>query len=304
MRTNPTYTGKYAAKNHHTTHKFRGYRLLYLLNIALLVFAAACSFSRIEGHAAGAPETETTLPPDSVPPVISGVQDLLTYAGSDPSYLRGITAEDDTDPSPELTVDSSLADISRPGDYSITYIATDSSGNHTCAAATLTVLPWEEGYADLETIETAVSDILYEILTVGMTPREQVEAIYSWTHSALAYGGHTDRSDWRQAGYTMLTERRGDCYGYFAVTKLMFEQLGIPNIDVQKIPNSESDSDHFWSLVSVDGGETYYHFDSTPRMGQTESFCLVTDAFLDAYSENHKNSHNRDTSLYPATPEE
>ena len=55
-------------------------------------------------------------------------------------------------------------------------------------------------------------------------------------------------------------------------------------------------------LEIVDGGESYYHFDATPRVGQTVSFCLITDEELDAYSAANKNSHNRDTSLYPETP--
>ena len=67
--------------------------------------------------------------------------------------------------------------------------------------------------------------------------------------------------------------------------------------------NYEGDSNHYWSLVSLDDGETWYHFDSTPRMGTGDDFCLVTDAFLDAYSAAHKNCHNRDKTLYPATPE-
>ena len=86
---------------------------------------------------------------------------------------------------------------------------------------------------------------------------------------------------------------------YIAEFEAMF-----PNIDVQKVRNFDDDSDHFWSLVSIDGGEHYYHFDATPRSGSGDSFCLVTDAFLNAYSGDHKGSHNRDESLYPATPEE
>ncbi len=58
------------------------------------------------------------------------------------------------------------------------------------------------------------------------------------------------------------------CFNYFAVTKLMFERLGIPNIDVKKVKNYEGDSNHYWSLVSVDGGETYYHFDAAPPQGR------------------------------------
>ncbi len=40
-----------------------------------------------------------------------------------------------------------------------------------------------------------------------------------------------------------------------------------------------------------------------PRKGEGDDFCLVTDAFLDAYSASHNNCHNRDKTLYPATPE-
>ena len=306
MQTNSSHPGKYAAPRRRRRRR-RSYRVLYVLNFALLILAAVCTLSHLGRHAS-AQATEdapyTTGPRDTSPPVISGVHDFVIYAGDAVSYLSGVRAQDDLDPAPELTVDSSAADLSTPGSYTVTYTAMDEAGNRATATAALTVLEKREGYTDLDTIHTAVDDVLYKILNVGMSPREQVEAIYRWAHSSLSYGGHSDRTDWRQTGYRMLLDRRGDCYGYFAVTKLMFERLGIPNLDVVKVRNFEEDSDHFWSLVSVDGGETYYHFDATPRIGQTESFCLVTDAFLDAYSAEHKNCFNRDTSLYPATPEE
>ena len=103
--------------------------------------------------------------------------------------------------------------------------------------------------------------------------------------------------------YRVLKGNSTDCFGYFAVTKLMFERLGIPNIDVTKVKNYEGDSNHYWSLVSLDGGETYYHFDATPRKGDGDYFFLLSDAELDEYSDAHKKCHNRDKSLYPATPE-
>lgn len=155
---------------------------------------------------------------------------------------------------------------------------------------------------ETDPIDAAADALLDTLLWEGATAEEQVCAIYQWARSSLSYGGHSDRGDWRQAAYTMLTEYRGDCYGYFAVTKLLFDRLGIPNIDVRKVKNDPDDSDHFWSMVSVDGGKTWYHFDATPRVGEGDDFCLVTDEFLDAYSENNKGSHNRDKSLYPETP--
>ena len=136
-----------------------------------------------------------------------------------------------------------------------------------------------------------------------MTKREQVEAIYDWMRSSCSYSGHSEKTDFIQGAYVMLTERSGDCFNFYALSKLLFDRLGIDNIDVRKVKNYTGDSDHYWSLVSLDGGQTWYHFDSTPRVGAGDDFCLVTDAFLDAYSAEHNNCHNRDTSLYPATPE-
>lgn len=249
------------------------------------------------------PPFASTAPRDSQPPQLFGIQDIIIYAGDPVSYLSGVTATDDLDPEPQLDVDTREVDLSKPGTYTVTYTASDTSGNLATACANITVLRKEEGYADLETIYT-LADELLEILLEGTTDtRQQVEAIYNWARSDIRYSGHSDREDWRQTAYNVIRSGEGDCFGYFAATKLMFERLGIPNIDVQKVRNHEDDSDHFWSLVSVDG-EHYYHFDATPRYGGGDDFCLVTDAYLNAYSEKHKDSHNRDESLYPATPEE
>lgn len=158
--------------------------------------------------------------------------------------------------------------------------------------------------APADEIDEAADKVLTKILADDMTPLQQAVAIYDWARQNLRYGSHTTRESYRAAAMEMLTTYRGDCYGYFAVTKLLMERLGIPNIDVVKQVSSPEDNEHFWSLVSVDGGETYYHFDATPRLGGGDNFCLVTDAYLDAYSEKHDHSHARDTSLYPATPEE
>lgn len=240
---------------------------------------------------------------DLEPPVIEGVEDFLVYVGDTISYRSGITISDAIDPAPKLSVDSGAVDLSKPGEYTVTYTATDASGNTATATAKVVVHEKKEGYVDLETIYAAVDKKLSQIIEDGMTDREKVKAIYKWARGNLGYSGHSDKDDWLQGAYVMLSAGKGDCFNYFAVCKLMFERLEIPNIDVRKVKNYDGDSDHFWSLVSVDGGETYYHFDATPRVGSGDDFCLVTDAFLDAYSASHKNCHNRDKSLYPATPE-
>lgn len=248
------------------------------------------------------PPVQPTGPKDSQPPRIYGVQDVTVYQGDPVSYLSGVTAVDDQDPEPKLNVDSREVDLTRPGTYTVTYTATDAAGNMSSAAANITVLERKPGYEDLETIYALADDLLKIILEGTADTRQQVEAIYRWARTDIRYAGHSDRADWRQTAYQVIHSGEGDCFGYFAATKLMFERLGIPNIDVRKVRNHEEDSDHFWSLVSIDGGTSYYHFDATPRYGDGDDFCLVTDEFLDAYSEAHKGSHNRDKSLYPETP--
>lgn len=248
------------------------------------------------------PSFEAAGPRDTQPPRIYGIQNITIYLGDPVSYLSGITAADDLDPEPELTVDGREADLSKPGTYTVTYTATDASGNLSTATANVTVLEKEEDFVDLETVYAAADAKLDEIIRDNATVREQVHDVYAWARLNLSYGGHSDRTDWRQTAYGMLTEGKGDCFGFFAVTKLLFERLEIPNIDVRKVKNSSDDTDHFWSLVSLDDGKTWYHFDSTPRQGDGDDFCLVTDAFLDAYSNSHDGSHNRDRSLYPETP--
>lgn len=283
----------------------RKHNLLFGVLLTMLFLLSGCygSDRTKEITAVGTLSRPDTKPVDTTPPRISGVQNIVVYAGDPVDYRKDIIVTDDTDLSPELSVDSETVDLTVPGTYTVRYTAYDLAGNTITKKAAVTVLEKEPGYRSIEEIYRAADEQLAQIVTEDMTVLEQVQAIYTWARRNISYGGHSDRQDWRQTAYTTLKELRGDCYGYFAVTKLMFERLNIPNIDVQKVKNFEGDSDHFWSMVSVDSGRSWYHFDATPRVGSGDDFCLVTDAFLDAYSQTHKNSHNREASLYPPTPE-
>lgn len=297
------YNTSYPAA-HRKRRRKRKNGLLLASRILILVLAAALFAVVGKAFADDIQENNRIELRDTEPPEISGVSDFTIYEGDTIAYRGGIVVTDDSDPQPVLTVDSSQVDLNSAGTYTVTYTAADTSGNQSIVQATVTVLSKAEGYVDLDTIYSAADALLDEIIRENATVTQQVHDIYAWARLNLSYGGSSDRADWRQAAYIMLTEGKGDCYGFFAVTKLLFERLGIPNIDVLKVRNSADDNDHFWSLVSVDGGKSYYHFDATPRVGDGDNFCLVTDAFLDTYSAEHGNCHNRDKSLYPATPEE
>jgi hypothetical protein len=214
-----------------------------------------------------------------------------------------VEVRDDKDSAPKLEVDSSKVDLTAAGTYPLVYTARDMTGNETRIEVTVTVAEKPDTYVEPETIEAKADELLKKIVTDGMSDEAKVKAIYSYVRSHYTYSGHSDKTDWMQGAYVMMTDGQGDCFNYFAVAKLLMERCNIPNIDVRKVRNHESDSDHYWSLVSVDGGSTYYHLDTTPRVGDGDDFCLVTDAFLDAYSDTHGKCHNRDKALYPRTPE-
>lgn len=237
---------------------------------------------------------------DTQAPVITGVQELITYVGDSVAYRAGVTAVDETDGALQLEVDSSAVDLSTPGVYTVTYRATDAAGNIATQDTTVTVKEKLANHVDIETIYAAVDAQLARFIREDMTDREKVEAIYVWTRIHFTYGGHTDTTDYIQSAYQFLTTRKGDCYGYFALQKLMLQRLGIPTIDVKKVKNFEGDSNHYWLLVSIDKGKSYYHMDNV----WSKQLCLVTDAHLNAFSKVVKNCFNRDESLYPPTPAE
>ena len=240
---------------------------------------------------------------DEQAPEIIGVTPFALYLGDTISYRAGITVKDDHDPAPDFRVDSSAVDLSKIGEYKVIYTAVDAAGNEAKVETTVDVREKKAGFVELEIIYEEADKVLTEIIKDGMTKREKARAIYDWIRDACWYANHSDKSDYRQGAYAMLKDRKGDCFNYYALSKLLLERAGIDTIDVRKVKNYTGDSDHYWSLVSLDGGQTWYHFDATPRVGDGDNFFLVTDKFLDAYSNANKGSHNRDKSLYPATPE-
>lgn len=241
-----------------------------------------------------------TLIVDEVAPEIKGVKDLSVYEGGTVSYRTGITATDDLDPNPTLAVDSTGVDLTVPGEYTVTYTATDLGGNVTTVTAKVTVMEKGEDYVEPEVIYEHIDNLMAKFIREDMTDREKVEAVYCWTRMHFQYGKSTKKTDYLQIAYEFLQTHKGDCVSYFALQKLMLERLGIPTIDVHKVKNYEGDSNHYWLLVSIDKGQSYYHFDNV----WSKQLCLVTDKRLNAFSRACKNCFNRDESLYPPTPEE
>ena len=245
-------------------------------------------------------QAQLTVVTDTQAPKLSGVRNITTYVGDAVSYRSGVSVSDDHDTAVKLEVDSAQVDLSTAGVYTVTYHATDAAGNKAEAQVQVTVLEKQKDHVDPQIIYDAVDTILAKFITEDMTDRQKAEAVYVWTRLHFTYGGHTDTTDYIQSAYHFLTTKKGDCFGYFALQKLMLERMNIPTIDVRKVKNDPSDSNHYWLLVSIDGGENYYHYDNL----WSKYLCLVTDKRLNSFSKQVNNCFNRDESLYPPTPTE
>ena len=203
---------------------------------------------------------------DVTGPTILGVNPISVFLGSTVAYRSGILVTDDTDANPVLTVDSFQVDLTTPGTYPVYYSATDAAGNTTTVETTITVKDTPEGYVDEALINDMADELLVKIIKEEMTPADKVNAVYDWIEGHCYYIAKFDKSDYMQAAYRMLAENRGDCYGFYAVSRLLFDRLGLPNLTVTRLPNEVRTSNHWWNLVSLDGGENWYHFDSTPHL--------------------------------------
>lgn len=237
---------------------------------------------------------ELRVTADEEPPVIEGAVDLEYFLGASISYKSGITVTDNETANPKLAVDNSQVDTSAEGTYPVTYTATDDAGNTASVTVNLTLKKKPKDYVDEETVYELAQEVLNKITDDSMTDIEVAFAIYQWTKTNIAYTGSSDKSSWVKGAHQAFTKKSGDCFNYFAAAKALYDVAGIENVDVVK--SDTSHSSHFWSLINL--GDGWYHVDCTPRR-KVGYFFMNTDAELEAYSKNNKNSHIFDTDAYP-----
>ena len=234
----------------------------------------------------------TVKPADREGPVFEGLHDWTVTAGETVSFREGVTATDNVDGTVRFEVDAGGVDLAQPGEYTATYRAVDSRGNETIAAIHITVVepepPDEEIVAEDGTsygvtksdLDGQADELLARITTPDMTPRQKAWAIYQYVNGHIRYVNTSDKSSWMTAAFVGLTQGRGDCFNYFALSKELLDRAGIPNIDLERM---DGGSDHYWQLVQIDGG--WYHFDACPHPnGYPITSFLLTEAEVRAYS--------------------
>lgn len=252
-----------------------------------------------EGGNTAEVKTEIEVIKDDEEPKIDGVAPLTGFIGDPISYKSGITVTDNCDREVKLEVDNSDVDTESEGTYDVVYTATDRAGNEATAKTTITMKEKPENYVEPEEVAEEADEVLEEITTEDMTLKEKARAIYDWARENIGYVSTSEKESWTNGAHQGFTEQQGDCFIFFATSKALLTQAGIPNIDVEK--SDTSHSRHYWSLINC--GDGWYHFDTTPRQGGGEFF-MKTDEEILTYSRAHDNSHIFDQSLYPATPTE
>ncbi len=233
---------------------------------------------------------------DETFPEFSPMEDLTVNLGQTVSYRKNITATDDRDGQLSFTVDSSSVNLQEAGTYTIAYTATDSSGNTTTAerkihvSATLTI--------NQELVDEKVQEVLSQIVTEDMNVHQKVKNIYNYVRKHIAYAPSKD-DDVLTGAYNAIVKKKGDCFNYFALAKVLLDACGIENMRIDRYQGTSS---HVWLLVNA--GTGWYHYDVSPQSMQDPFRCFMkTDAQVKAYaqgrSDGRSDYYQFDESLYP-----
>jgi len=210
------------------------------------------------------------------PPVIEGIEPIVTRVGDPILYRQGITARDDfgRDLTNEIQINSTNVNHNAIGEYTVTYRVTDITGLETVIQMTVKVVN-----VDVEYVHNEIDKILNEVIKEDMTQLQKVRAIHTWVITNIAYAqtigaGETVYED----AYRALRDRGGNCFNFYAISEIMLTRSGIPNMPIERIAGTPSR--HRWSLINPDG-LGWHHFDTTPTRLQWGS---QTAYFTDSQS--------------------
>ena len=237
-----------------------------------------------------------TVMADHDPPVIYGAEDIKVYLGNTVSFRKNVWAEDARDGAVNVSVDSSAVNLNAAGVYTVTYSASDASGNIGRKSIRVTVTEFDEAL-----VNSLADGVLTRIGAWSGSERDKALAIFNWVSGSIRYSTATSylMGQYWRAAYSGLTGYTGNCYTYYAVSAVLLTRAGIENVMIQRnIPSRP----HYWNLVKIDGN--WYHFDTCPHYDGCDLWSfLLTDAEVADYSANVAvDYYSFDPDLYPATP--
>lgn len=219
--------------------------------------------------------------PNENGPQFTGLEELQVQVGSTVSYKTDVSATDLQDGELTFTVDPGDVDAKTVGSYTAWYTATDSDGNSLTVPRTVVVLD----KAEIE-VEKYAQEVLSKIITEDMTRDEQIYAVYRYTRKNVTFVGTSDKFSIARSAYEGFSTGKGDCYTYYAMNVVLFNALGIENLEVARVGGT---SNHWWNLVLFEDG-LYYHVDSCPKSVKVDgmTYDKMSDSDLDKYTNNKK----------------
>ena len=200
-------------------------------------------------------------------------------------YTKFLSVSDNRDKKVKMKTDTSKINWKRSGRYKVSFVVGDKSGN------TARTWCWVDVVVP-GTAESTADQILASIGASSGSNEKKARAIYRYIRNRMSYINHTGHPEYRTAALNGLRDCSGDCYTYYAISRLLLTRAGIPNLMITRYPETNR---HFWNLAYVNG--SWYHFDTTPR-SQGGTFCLLTDAQMHALYPGETFSFQEE--LYPA----
>ncbi len=236
---------------------------------------------------------------DIEPPVMDVSPLIIAHVGGAVEYKPYVTLTDNCAGKLSFEVDESELDLGSVGEYTVYITGIDQVGNKSeSTAVTVNVV---ESYDSAE-LDRLLDEMVDELDTEDKSPEQVCRAIYKLVQGELVYTGSSEKGDIRRAAYYALVGGGGDCYSYFALSRLLFERCGIETLDIERLPVKSGET-HFWSLVNIgdDQDPRWYHFDATELRADRydHSGCLLTEKQIDAYSKAREDFYLYDRSAYP-----
>lgn len=244
----------------------------------------------------GLVHAKLTVIADTVAPVFSAMEKLTVNIGQAVSYREGITVTDDRDGNLNFTIDASNVNLEEEGTYTIVYEAADKSGNVTRVEREIFVS--SKLVVNAELVDEMAQTLLDKIIKENMSVHDKIYAIFMYVRRNVAYSSSKE-NELLPAAYKAMKYKKGDCYNYFALAKVLLDKIGVDNIPVERYQGKSS---HFWLLVNV--GTGWYHYDASPQSAEDPFRCFMkTDAQVNAYArsrhDGRRDYYKIDYSKYP-----
>ncbi len=122
-------------------------------------------------------------------------------------------------------------------------------------------MPHDEYLQKVSEFKEAVTDILNEVFTYGMSEEERAKALYSYfeTNYTYDYDALGITNDTNLSSYRLLTEHKGICQEIAPLFAYLLLQTGMDCTTCGAL--NEANESHEWVVAKIDG--EYYHIDPT-----------------------------------------